>query len=214
MVNKYEKDEHLERLWHMKEDGTQGLKDLQEGMGKEFNRAIIDELVKAGMVNFDQEKSTIELSLSGEDKARKLIRAHRLAERMLHDVFGGDFETGACEFEHTITPELVDGICILLGHPRECPHGLSIPQGECCKRAATVTESSVIRLTDLKIGQCARIAYAYSKDDQQLHKMNGLHLRPGVTIKMHQTYPCFVIECEGANIALDENVASNICVWR
>jgi DtxR family Mn-dependent transcriptional regulator len=28
------------------------------------------------------------------------------------------------------------------------------------------------------------------------------------------TYPTFVIECEGANIALDREIAEDICVWK
>ncbi|MHC4071049.1 MAG: iron dependent repressor, metal binding and dimerization domain protein [Planctomycetota bacterium] len=28
-----------------------------------------------------------------------------------------------------VTTELVDSICILLGHPETCPHGMPIPPG-------------------------------------------------------------------------------------
>ncbi|MEE8383183.1 MAG: hypothetical protein V3R78_15065 [Thermodesulfobacteriota bacterium] len=44
--------------------------------------------------------------------------------------------------------------------------------------------------------------------------MEGLQVGPGTMIKLHQTYPAFVIECKGAHIALDTSVASNICVWK
>jgi DtxR family Mn-dependent transcriptional regulator len=69
-------------------------------------------------------------------------------------------------------------------------------------------------LSELKIGQSARIAYVNCKSDQQLHKINGLHLRPGKTATLHQKYPTFVVECEGSNIAMDEQIASSICVWK
>ena len=65
----------------------------------------------------------------------QLIRAHRLAEKLIHDVLGGKFEDEACEFEHIASPKLVDSICTMLGHPKECPHGLPIPEGDCCKRS-------------------------------------------------------------------------------
>ena len=133
---------------------------------------------------------------------------------MIYDVLGGEFESGACEFEHIITPELVDSICILLGHPRECPHGMPIPEGECCKRSAKTAQNSVIPLTELSVGQSVRIAYVSCKNDQQLHKIDSLQIRPGVLVKMHQIYPSYVIECEGANIALDREIVSNIHVWR
>ncbi|MHC4310508.1 MAG: iron dependent repressor, metal binding and dimerization domain protein [Planctomycetota bacterium] len=74
-------------------------------------------------------------------------------------ILGGDYESGACEFEHTVTPELVDSICILLGHPRECPHGRPIPQGQCCRHSSRTAQSSVIPLVELAVGQSARVAY-------------------------------------------------------
>ncbi|MHC4544188.1 MAG: metal-dependent transcriptional regulator, partial [Planctomycetota bacterium] len=144
----------------------------------------------------------------------QLIRAHRLAERLLYDILGGDFESGACEFEHTVTGELVDSICILLGHPETCPHGSPIPQGQCCKESCRTAQSSVVPLVELEVGQSARVAYINCKSDQQLHKIDSLCIKPGVIATLHQKYPSYVIECEGSNIAMDEQIASNICVWR
>jgi len=209
-----EKDEHLERLWYMKEEGKCLIDDLKNAMGEDFNSDVICELSLDGLVKLTDRDSKIVLTKKGKDDARSLIRAHRLAERLLHDVIGGEFESGACEFEHTVTPELVDSICILLGHPRECPHGLPIPEGECCRRSAKTAQSSVIPLTELEIGQSGRVAYVNCRDDQQLHKIDGFHIRPGAVVKLHQTYPSYVMECEGASIALDKEIASNICVWR
>ena len=46
-----------------------------------------------------------------------------------------------------------------------------------------------------------------------MHRLFGLQIRPGNMIKLHQRYPCCVVECEGASIALDEEIAASICVW-
>ncbi len=211
---KRERDEHLEQLWYMKEDGNDSTEALKVAMKGKLDTAIIDELASEDMVELSADRSKIKLTNKGADYGRQLIRAHRLAERLIYDVLGGDFESGACEFEHIVTPELVDSICTLLGHPKTCPHGMQIPQGRCCTQSAKIAHSSVIPLSELEIGQSARIAYVNCKSDQQLHKINGLHLRPGVTAKLHQKYPTFVVECEGSNIAMDEQIASSICVWR
>jgi len=156
----------------------------------------------------------IALTEKGQDHARQIIRAHRLAERLLYDVLGGDYESGACEFEHIVTPELVDSICTLLGHPGLCPHGMPIPRGRCCKNFSRVAQSPVVPLAELKVGQSARVAYINSKSDQQLHKIDNLRIRPGAVVTLHQRYPAYVIECEGSNIAMDEEIVSNICVWQ
>jgi DtxR family Mn-dependent transcriptional regulator len=214
MKTKMEKDEHIERLYYMKEEGTDLMDALKNAMNSNFNAAIVDELSADDVVKLTDGGGKIRLTEKGEVYARQLIRAHRLAERLLYDVIGGDFESGACEFEHTVTPELVDSICTLLGHPKLCPHGLPIPEGQCCKNFSRTAQSSVIPLAELEVGQSARIAYINSKSDQQLHKMDNLRIRPGVVITLHQKYPAYVIECEGSNIAMDEEIVVNICVWR
>ena len=71
----------------------------------------------------------------------------------------------------------------------------------------------VVPLTELEIGQSARVAYINSKDDRQMHKLDGLQIRPRAAVKIHQRYPCYVVECEGAHIAMDEEIVSKICVW-
>ena len=214
MNRKREKDEHIERLYYMKEEDSSSVDVLKSVMNENFNVTVIDELSSEGMVELTEEAKRITLTKKGEVYARQLIRAHRLAERLLYDVLGGDYESGACEFEHTVTIELVDSICILLGHPRACPHGMPIPEGECCRHSSRTAQSSVIPLIELDVGQSARVAYVNCKSDQQLHKIDSLHIRPGVVVTLHQRYPSYVVECEGSNIAMDEEIVSNICVWR
>lgn len=213
MNKKRDKDEYLEQLWSMKEKNINSIDELKRTIHVEFNEQVLQELIKKKIIGTDDDHKTVKLTEYGEKEARQIIRAHRLAERLISDVLGGEFEAGAGEFEHTINPELVDGICTLLGHPRECPHGRPIPEGECCKRCDKTAQASVIPLTDLEIGQSAKVAYVQCKSDQQMHRIDGLQIRPGATVKLHQKYPAFVIECEGASIALDNEVASNIRVW-
>jgi DtxR family Mn-dependent transcriptional regulator len=207
------RDEYLEKLWYMKENSKDSVSDLKSLLKDLFDDKNLVELRHEGFIESNGNKDIINLTQKGLDTARGIVRAHRLAERLLYDVMGKNIEEGACEFEHMVTLELVDSICVLLGHPKECPHGLPIPEGECCKSAKSVVNSLVTHMSEMEIGTTARIAYLNCRDDQQLHKMNSLQLRPGVYVKVHQKYPSFVIECEGANIALDNEVAYSICVW-
>lgn len=213
MGNKCKIDECLEHLWYMREEKNNKFTELEVVMEETYDETVVRELETLGHINIDVNNNFIELTDSGADKARKIIRAHRLAERLLYDVIGSNIEKGACEFEHMVTPELIDSICILLGHPKECPHGLPIPAGECCKVSAKSVESSVKNLQDMEVGQSARIAYINCANDGQLHRLNSLQVRPGIHVKLHQKYPTFIIECEGAKVAIDETIAENICVW-
>ncbi|HEY2119506.1 MAG TPA: ATP-binding cassette domain-containing protein [Candidatus Acidoferrum sp.] len=71
----------------------------------------------------------------GKNRARDVVRRHRLAERLFKDTFRIDdheAHSQACKFEHIISPELDQRICSFLGHPTTCPHGNPIPPGDCC----------------------------------------------------------------------------------
>ncbi|MBF0529657.1 MAG: metal-dependent transcriptional regulator [Deltaproteobacteria bacterium] len=206
-------EEFLERLWEMHEQGLSDIEDLTQHLLDRFNLEFFNDLVTEGLVVLSEQGRRISLTETGIQRAKLIIRAHRIGERLLFDVFGSDFEPGACEFEHTSTVALVDALCTILGHPRECPHGLPIPEGECCLRSATTVSNVVKPLTELEIGQTARVAYINSRDDGRLHKLDSLQIRPGSMVKLHQRYPCYVIECEGASIALDEEIVANVHVW-
>ena len=76
-----------------------------------------------------------QLTPVGSQRARDVVRRHRLAERLFKDTFSVDeteAHTQACKFEHIISPELDARICTFLGHPTTCPHGNPIPPGDCC----------------------------------------------------------------------------------
>ncbi|MEI7672274.1 MAG: metal-dependent transcriptional regulator [Deltaproteobacteria bacterium] len=214
MTEKRELDEYLEVLWKMREVKQDSVSALRENMKAEFNVSHLTELTAQGWIEFKEDGKKIELTEKGAVEAGLIVRSHRLAERLIHNVMGMHYESGACEFEHIITSELVDSICTLLGHPRECPHGLPIPEGECCKRAASTTTSLVVPLTQLQVGEEEQIAYINCASDQRLNMLEGLQIRPGTTLRLEQNYPVFVVSCEGTNIALDEKIVRDICLWR
>src|SRR5438477_12227297 len=85
---------------------------------------------------------------AGEERARTVIRRHRLAERLFMDVLSirdeVEVESSACKFEHILSPDVTDRICTLLGHPVECPHGSPIPPGECCVEKRVLDSSEAV----------------------------------------------------------------------
>lgn len=207
-------DEYLEKLWVMAERGESGLAVLAETLCQELDKRHLEALVRGGLVACEPAGDQIALTVAGRQRAERIIRAHRIGERLLYDVFGGrNLEEGACEFEHIVTTELVDGLCTLLGHPRKCPHGNPIPEGECCHSFDRTARHAVSPLADLELGQRARVAYIDCRDNRRLHKLNGLQIRPGAEIVLRQRQPCLVVECEGTCIALDAAIAGGIRVW-
>jgi len=201
----HERDECLERLWHGRELGS--------GAGADRpSDDCIRVLSAEGLVDIDPD-GQVRFSPEGERRARQLVRSHRLAERLVQDVLGQSAEPSACEFEHLLGTEVVDAICTLLGHPRECPHGYPIPPGACCERSARVVPRQVKPLAELDLGASGRIAWVYAASDAQLHALDSLQLRPGALVTLHQRRPTFVVECEGAHLALDDALAQAVNVW-
>jgi DtxR family Mn-dependent transcriptional regulator len=72
----------------------------------------------------------LELTLTGRTKAVHVMRKHRLAERLLSDVIGLEWEfvhDEACRWEHVMSEQVERKILEILGHPTESPYGNPIP---------------------------------------------------------------------------------------
>ena len=72
----------------------------------------------------------LQLSDEGLRLATRVMRKHRLAERLLTDVIGLDWElvhAEACRWEHVMSETVERRLVELLGHPTESPYGNPIP---------------------------------------------------------------------------------------
>jgi len=124
-------DEILEQLWMARECSFH---EEPEHFTAAQQRKVVARMARIGLV--EMRGGLTSFTARGEERARSVIRRHRLAERLFTDVLAirdeGSIEKNACTFEHILSPEVTDRICTLLGHPRTCPHGSPIPEGECC----------------------------------------------------------------------------------
>jgi DtxR family Mn-dependent transcriptional regulator len=72
----------------------------------------------------------LELTDEGNRLATRVMRKHRLAERLLTDVIGLDWElvhAEACRWEHVMSETVERRLVELLDHPTESPYGNPIP---------------------------------------------------------------------------------------
>jgi DtxR family Mn-dependent transcriptional regulator len=72
----------------------------------------------------------LELTDEGRTRATRVMRKHRLAERLLIDVIGLDWELvhdEACRWEHVISEDVERKLVDLLHAPTESPYGNPIP---------------------------------------------------------------------------------------
>ncbi len=137
-------DHLLERIWIFLEKHQRpaiervrlrGVADPLVASAAEPPRTL-ERMAEVGLLTI--EAGELQLTGKGEQRARDIVRRHRLAERLFMDSFGiGDreAENQACKFEHILSPEVTEKICTFLGHPKSCPHGNPIPPGDCCADA-------------------------------------------------------------------------------
>lgn len=208
-------DEVLEFVWSQRELGSNSIKQLFEieEVAEVADRKTLDRMEKDGLVKIEGDRIT--LTLTGEDFAEKAIRRHRLAERLLTEVLAMNdegLEKNACSFEHTLSPEVADSICTLLGHPPTCPHGLPIPRGNCCKKTKDDLKPIVQQLNVLNVGDRGRIIFIASNSHMRLDKLGTLGIVPGSVIKVHQRKPAFVIQLGETTLALDPEIIKEIYV--
>jgi len=208
-------DEILESLWKMKEEGEHTKKALLKYPQVKEAEGLLEEMEKENLLALDGEN--VSLTPKGEDIAREIIRRHRLAERLFHELFeltDKSIETTACSLEHILDPSVTESVCTFLGHPRTCPHGKRIPPGECCRRFETEVKPLTLPLTRLDSGEVGQVVFIASKSRGRLERLAGLGIVPGAMVKVQQTDPLPVVHVGEAELALDREVAKRIFVRR
>ena len=82
-----------------------------------------------GLVSVHPDRHLV-LSAKGEQLAARVMRRHRLAERLLTDVIGLEWHLvheEACRWEHVISTDVERRLVAILDHPVRSPYGNPIP---------------------------------------------------------------------------------------
>ena len=208
------RDEYLEILYCLQERPP-GEPGALEGVLASFSPEVSTLAATDGLVTANGEAG-VHLTPKGLQRAEQIIRRHRLGERLLSDVLhmsSTEVEAGACEFEHVLADEIVDSICILLGHPRTCPHGSPIPAGACCRAAVTEVRSAIVPLTEAPIAKWVKVSYVRSLKDERQHRLAHFGVAPGQLVKVHQLRPSVIVVLGDTRLAMEQSIAESIFVW-
>jgi DtxR family Mn-dependent transcriptional regulator len=157
----------------------------------------------------------LHLTSKGREEARNCVRRHRLAERLFVDVFDVKKKLAhapSCKFEHILHKGLDENICILLGHPKACPHGRPIPEGNCCRDIRRVPKKLIMPLSELEINKKAKIAYLHMQDQNALQKIIAIGALPNTEILLIRKFPSYVFQIGKSQFTIDKELASYIYV--
>ena len=180
------------------------------------SRASAGEMLKRleveGLVERGEHKEAI-LTETGRARAERVVRKHRIIERLLTDFMGytaAESHVHADELGDTFTDDMVERIDRKLGHPERCPHGWPVD---------TTFEQEENRelqpLSTLSAGNRATIVRLAEHDGDLLHWFYEHGLAPGTTIELRETEPAasqLIVAIEGREQAVSEKAADGLYV--
>jgi DtxR family Mn-dependent transcriptional regulator len=153
------------------------------------------------------------LTATGRERAERVVRKHRIIERLLTDFMGytgGEAHERADELGDTFSDEMIERIDEKLGHPERCPHGWPVDP------AFEQEENALLEpLAALKPGAHATIVRLAEHDGELLHWFYDQGLVPGQEIVVRTSEPAadqFTVGLNGGERAISEKAAAGLFV--
>jgi DtxR family Mn-dependent transcriptional regulator len=174
-------EEYLEAILEIEEEGTIPIRArLVERLGLSAPAVseTVNRLVDHGYAELMDDRS-LRLTDKGREVATSIVRRHRLAERLLVDIIGLEWEKvhkEADRWEHAISADVEEKLVQLLGDPATCPHGNPIPGS-----SHKVEGPASVPLTQMQPGPVIvrRISEKVEIDDDAIAFLAGAELTPG-----------------------------------
>lgn len=150
---------------------------------------------------------SLALTPEGLAKATRVMRKHRLAERLLVDVIGLEWpqvHDEACRWEHVMSTQVERKLIPLLNQPDSDPYGNPIPgmeefglQGASPEEVTSVVD--VVGATETTV-ELLRIGEPLQVDIEFLTLMQRVELTPGSTAKARSDADSYLFEMDNGQI--------------
>jgi DtxR family Mn-dependent transcriptional regulator len=179
-------EEYLEAILEIEEEGIVPIRArLVERLGLSAPAVseTVNRLVDHGYAQLLDDRS-LRLTDKGRKVATSIVRRHRLAERLLVDVIGLEWEKvhkEADRWEHAISADVEEKLVLLLGDPATCPHGNPIPGS-----SHKVEGPASVPLTQMQPGPVVvrRISEKVEIDEDAINFLAGAELTPGANAEV------------------------------
>ena len=180
------------------------------------SRASAGEMLKRleaeGLVERGERKEAI-LTGPGRARAERVVRKHRIIERLLTDFMGytaAEAHVHADELGETFSDDMVERIEEKLGHPDRCPHGWPVDT-----KVEQAENLELEPLSALAPGAAATIVRLAEHDGDLLHWFYDEGLVPGAEIVLRASQPAagqFRVKLNGTEKAIGEKAAAGLFV--
>ena len=149
------------------------------------SRASAGEMLKRlendGLVERGDQKEAL-LTPAGTERARKVVRKHRIIERFLTDFMGytaAESHVHADELGDTFSDDMMERIAERLGHPDRCPHGWPVDTD-----FEQAENRELVALSELEPGDKATVVRLAEHDGGLLHWFYDQGLVPGTAVEV------------------------------
>jgi DtxR family Mn-dependent transcriptional regulator len=162
----------------------------------------------------------LELTEEGSRLATRVMRKHRLAERLLTDVIGLEWElvhAEACRWEHVMSEAVERRLIELLDRPTESPYGNPIPGleelgaevGEDFMEGVVALDSITGERSRVRI---RRISEELQKDEALMSALRRVGAMPDHDVMVSEGPVGLLVGAAGETAELDHEIARHIFV--
>src|ERR671937_892579 len=182
------------------------------GVSRASAGEMLKRLQREGLIERGEQKEAI-LTATGRARAEKVVRKHRIIERLLTDFMGytaAEAHVHADELGDTFSDDMVDRIDERLGHPERCPHGWPVDTD-----AEQAENRELKPLADLETPARATIVRLAEHDGELLHWFYDEGLVPGTELELRAAQPAagqFTVRIDGSEKAIGEKAAAGLFV--
>ncbi len=167
----------------------------------------------------------LELTPAGRSKAVHVMRKHRLAERLLADVIGLEWEyvhDEACRWEHVMSEQVERRLIEILGRPTESPYGnpipgleeLGVPAADPFMRGVVNVVDALTEREQTVRGTVRRLAEPVQFDPELLAQLKQAGIMPGADASFTKNGGYVLVQVDGQDggLELPTEVAGHIFI--
>jgi DtxR family transcriptional regulator, Mn-dependent transcriptional regulator len=218
---------YLRTIFELEEEGIVPLRArIAERLGQSGPTVsqTVARMSRDGLLTVEGDRH-LQLTSNGRQLATRVMRKHRLAERLLVDVIGLEWDEvheEACRWEHVISEQVEQKLLELLGNPTVSPYGNPIPGLEELDSGLHSTgfrDGGLISLRDfvqaVPVGEHAiavirRIGEPVQSDLGVMHRLRRAGVRPGNAVQVTPTEGGVLLSAAKESTELDLELAAHV----
>jgi DtxR family Mn-dependent transcriptional regulator len=182
------------------------------GVSRASAGEMLKRLERDGLIRRGEHKEAL-LTKTGRARAERVVRKHRLIERLLTDFMDytpAEAHVHADEIGESFSDDMIERVARKLGNPERCPHGWPVDP-----KLEQAENDHLKPLAELPQGAKATIVRLAEHDGNLLHWFYDEGFEPGRELEMTALEPAaggFRVKLDGREARIAERAAAGLFV--